>query len=360
MVTFAGWEMPVQYAGVGAETRAVHENCGIFDVGHMGQLDVRGEGVTGEGVSGESVSGESVTDALNFIVSADWSKTAVGRAAYALLLTQSGGVLDDVMGYRLSENHWLLVVNASRAEIDEAQIRALLPAPFSLSSRIRNQSMIAVQGPRSEAIFQAFCAADLSQMALRDVVQTRVLNRDCVLTRGGYTGCDGFEWMGDAQSAPLLWQKLLEAGAVPCGLGARDVLRLEAGLPLYGHELREDLTPDESGVAFAVQAGKGDFFGREALLRKRETGTSVAVRGLQMLGRGIAREGYLVEQSGETVGVITSGTPSPTLASNIALALLPRDLAPDTEVQVVIRGAAHPARIAALPFVTRTTKTTSS
>lgn len=342
IVPFAGWLLPVQYAGVRVETLAVRANCGLFDVGHMGQLDVRGPNVTGE---------------LNAVVSADWSKTRVGRAAYGLLLNESGGVLDDVMGYRLAEDHWFVVVNASRAGVDEAQLRALLPASIELSNRYENQAMIAVQGPNSQALLQPFCEADLSAMELRDVCETRVLGAPCIVARGGYTGCDGFEWMGDAPTAPLLWSALLGAGASPCGLGARDVLRLEAGLPLYGHELREDLTPDESGVGFAVKVDKGEFFGRQGLLQKRAAGTGQTLRGLQMSGRAIAREGYSVVQNGEIVGVITSGTPSPTLEQNIALALLPRDLPAHCEVQVSIRGALHPARLCALPFVARTTKT---
>lgn len=343
IVPFAGWEMPVQYTGVKVETFAVRQNCGLFDVSHMGQLDVSGEGVT---------------DALNAIVSADWSKVAPGRAAYALLLTENGGVLDDVMGYRLAENHWLVVVNASRAQVDEAHLRSLLPSSVQLFNRIENQAMIAVQGPHAEALLQPFCEANLSEMTLRDVHETVVLGQKCVVTRGGYTGCDGFEWMGDTTTAPLLWKKLLEAGASPAGLGARDVLRLEAGLPLYGHELREDLSPDESGVSFAVKTEKGAFFGREGLLHRRQTPPQVALYGLKMEGRAIAREGYEVQRGGETIGVVTSGSPSPTLDANIALALLPLDLSVGNQIDVLIRNTNHPARIVALPFVPRTTKPT--
>jgi aminomethyltransferase len=309
----------------------------------MGQLDVRGD---------------NVTDALNKIVSADWSKVRVGRAAYAVLLNESGGVIDDIMGYRLGENHWFIVANASRADVDEAHLRKLLPPKVELSNRYANQAMIAIQGPQSEAILQAFCDIDLSETTLRDVREATVLDAPCLLVRGGYTGCDGFEWIGDAATAPRLWNALMERGAVPCGLGARDVLRLEAGLPLYGHELREDLSPDESGVSFAVKTEKGDFFGRDALLSQRELNTQSAqtIRGLQMDGRGIAREGYEVAQNGETIGVVTSGTPSPTIEANIALALIPSELPIGSEVDVIIRGTAHRAKIVSLPFVARTTK----
>ncbi|MBW3635619.1 MAG: glycine cleavage system aminomethyltransferase GcvT [Armatimonadetes bacterium] len=344
IVPFAGWELPVQYAGVKAETVSVRQNCGLFDVSHMGQFDVRGEGAT---------------QTLNAIVSADWSKIRVGRAAYALLLTQNGGVLDDVMGYHLSKNHWLVVVNGSRAEVDEGHLRALLPPHIELSNRYANQAMIAVQGPQSQTLLQPLCDANLGQMTLRDALETEVLGQKCVVTRGGYTGCDGFEWMGDAATAPQLWKLLLDAGAAPCGLGARDVLRLEAGLPLYGHELREDLSPDESGVSFAVKMEKGDFFGREGLQHKRQSPPPIALRGLQMEGRAIAREGYEIQYNGEVVGVVTSGSPSPTLDANIALALVPVQLTVGNSIEVLIRNTPHPARIVALPFVARTTKTSS-
>jgi aminomethyltransferase len=344
IVPFAGWEMPVQYEGVKAETTAVRSGCGLFDVSHMGQLDVSGEGVT---------------QALNAVVSADWSKVAVGRAAYGLLLTEDGGVQDDIMGYKLADDRWLVVANASRADVDEAHLRAQLPPSISLSNRYQNQAMIAVQGPTAEATLQKFCAADLSAMRLRDVIETEVLGQPCIIARGGYTGCDGFEWIGDAATAPTLWQKLIESGAVAAGLGARDILRLEAGLPLYGHELREDWTPDESGVAFAVKTEKGPFYGREGLLKKRETTVTKTLRGVKMLGRAIAREGYPVVLDGQEIGVVTSGTPSPTLDSNIALALISADLPLGGEVEISMRGALHKAEIVALPFVPRTTKTAS-
>ena len=341
IVPFAGWELPVQYAGVKAETLAVRQNCGAFDVGHMGQFDVFGEGATAF---------------LNSVVTANWSKTPVGRASYGLLLSENGGILDDVMGYRLAEERWLVVVNASRIEGDELLFRSLLPSSVQLANRLKNQAMIAVQGPRAEAILDELCDADLRDFAFRDVREVQVLGESCILARGGYTGCDGFEWMGDAQTAPRLWDALLEGGALPCGLGARDILRVEAGLPLYGHELRETLSPFESGVGFAVKFDKGDFHGRAAMQQSPPERT---IRGVRMSGRAIAREGYPVMSAGEPIGEITSGTPSPTLDQNIALALLPSHLPMGSEVEVSIRGASHPAQIVALPFVPRSTKPTS-
>lgn len=344
IVPFAGWELPVQYAGVKVETLAVREKCGMFDVGHMGQLDVSGEGVT---------------EALNKVFSADWSKTRVGRASYGLLLNESGGIVDDVMGYRFAEDRWLVVVNASRVDVDEPLIRSLLPDTITVTNRRANQAMIAVQGQEAEAILGQVGGADLSDFNFRDVREIEIMGAPCVVARGGYTGCDGFEWMGDAQTAPLLWNALLDAGVVPCGLGARDVLRLEAGLPLYGHELRENLTPFESGVTFALKFDKGDFHGRASLAALASIPSAKTVRGIQMTGRGIAREGYAVTLGGESIGEITSGTPSPTIDKNIALALLPRDLPLGSEVDVQIRGTAHPAQIVALPFVPRSTKPTA-
>lgn len=336
IVPFAGWEMPVQYAGVKAEALAVRHGCGLFDVGHMGQLDVRGAGVS---------------EALNQIVSADWSKTPIGRAAYALLLNESGGVQDDVMGYHLAEDHWLIVVNASRATEDEAHFRRYLPPHLELSNRYRSQSMIAVQGPRGERLLQAICAQDLANFAWRDARCATILGQNGILVRGGYTGSDGFEWMGDGPGAPAIWEALLQQGATPCGLGARDVTRLEAGLPLYGHELREDWSPDASGCAWAVKPHKGDFVGREALLQNRQKPLQKRIRGLKMLSRAVPREEYDVQLNGTTIGTVTSGTQSPLLETGIALALLPLDLPPETRVEISIRGTLHPAQIASTPFV---------
>lgn len=334
---FAGWEMPVQYAGVKPEALAVRNDCGLFDVGHMGQFDVRGHGVT---------------EALNNIVSADWGGVAVGRAAYALLLNESGGVHDDILGYRLGDEHWLIVVNASRADDDEAYFRTYLPGNITLEVR-EPRAMIAIQGPRSAELMQALCDAELSEIHWRDVREVTLCGAGGIIARGGYTGSDGFEWMGRSEDAPAVWQALRAAGAMPCGLGARDVLRLEAGLPLYGHELRAEWTPDASSCAWAVKADK-QFIGREGLMQSRATPAAKRIRGLQMLGRGLGREGYVVRDAAtqNEIGEVTSGTLSPVLECGIALAMLPTDLGPGSEVAVDIRGTMHPAKVVKPPFVT--------
>ena len=336
LVPFAGWEMPVQYEGVIAEVRAVRQNCGVFDVSHMGQLRFEGAGVT---------------QALNKIVSADWEQVAPGRAAYALLLNENGGAIDDVMGYRLSPDAWLVVVNASRAEIDEAHFRAHLPSEIEMHVGGEGAALIAVQGVRSQDVLQKLIGESLDSVAWRDVILMGGAT-EAVLTRGGYTGCDGFEIMLNADDAPALWNALIHYGAVPCGLGARDVLRLEAALPLYGHELRDHWTPDESSVAFAAKTAKPDFIGRDVLLQKTEPVR--VIKALQMQGKAIARDGYRVLDSrGEVIGEVTSGTLSPTLGCGIALAHLPKSLAVGDEVFVEIRDVSHAARVVKTPFIAR-------
>lgn len=339
MVPFAGWEMPVQYAGVIPEVKAVREACGVFDVSHMGQLDVSGPGATA---------------ALNKIVSTDWSNVGLGRVAYALLLNETGGVIDDIMGYRLGEDKWLVVVNASRADVDEAHFRAHLPSEVQLSNRYANQAMLAIQGPNSAALLQPLCNLNLAQVVWRDCREAEIDGALGYIARGGYTGSDGFEFMFKGDDASKVWRALLEAGIVPCGLGARDVLRLEAGLPLYGHELREEWTPYESGVGFAAKIAKADFIGREALAEKQTP--ACRVRAIQMEGKGIPREGYEVMWGGVHIGEVTSGTMSPTIGGGIALAILQNSLNVGDEVQVQIRQSLHPAKIVKPPFVRHESK----
>jgi len=333
MVDFAGWEMPVQYAGVIEEVRAVREQCGVFDVSHMAQFDF---GHAGCGA------------ALNDVVSNDWSKTAVGRVAYALLLNENGGVVDDVMGYHLDEDRWLIVGNASRSELDQKYFEKHLPVHFQ-QNRYHNQAMIAVQGPDSEKVLSPLCDIDLSQMRHRDCRDVTLAGAKGLLARGGYTGADGFELIFAAADAPQVWDDLMKAGVVPCGLGARDVLRLEAGLPLYGHELREDWTPFESGVGFAVKMAKSTFVGKSALEGNENPARRIAA--LQMQVKAIPREGYDVTQNDAVIGQITSGTMSPILNGGIALALLPSDLQIGDTVEVQIRNKPQAATIVKKPFV---------
>jgi aminomethyltransferase len=333
LVPFAGWEMPVQYAGVIPEVRAVREHCGVFDVSHMAQFDV---------------AGPDVTHILNEIVTADWSKIGIGRVAYALLLNEQGGVLDDIMGYRLGEERWLVVSNASRAAVDEAHLQKYLGD--AIRNRYANQAMLAIQGPDAAAVLQPLIDNfSLTELKWRDVREVKLVGATGLMARGGYTGSDGFEFMFAAEDAARVWLSLLSAGAVPCGLGARDVLRLEAGLPLYGHELREEWTPDESGCSWAVKRDKSTFIGRDALLQK--AAPTHTIKPLRLLSKAIPREEYAVARDGQIIGEITSGTLSPTLNAGIALARLPVELVVGDRVQVLIRERAHDAEIVTRPFV---------
>ncbi|MDQ3815281.1 MAG: glycine cleavage system aminomethyltransferase GcvT, partial [Armatimonadota bacterium] len=217
LVPFAGWEMPVQYSGVIPEVHTVRNGCGVFDVSHMGQIDV---------------TGPDVANALNRVVSADWSQVAIGRVAYALLLNENGGVIDDIMGYRTGEAEWMIVVNASRAAIDEPHFQQHLPQ-LAIRNRYANQAMLAIQGPCAAERLQPLTDTDLSTVKWRDCLGATLAGASGLLARGGYTGSDGFEFMFRADDAARVWRALLDVGVVPCGLGARDVLRLEAALPLY-------------------------------------------------------------------------------------------------------------------------------
>lgn len=333
LVPFAGWEMPVQYAGVIPEVKAVREACGVFDVSHMAQLYVEGS---------------DAGTLLNKVVSADWSTVEPGRATYGLLVTEAGGVLDDVMGYRLSADRWLVVANASRFEVDYPHLKAHLGDALT-GDGYGKAAMLAIQGAASTAVLAKLTPVGPTSWNWRDVRETEVAGVTGVLSRTGYTGSDGFEFMFPAEAAETVWNALMEAGAVPAGLGARDVLRLEAGLPLYGHELRDEWTPAESGVGFAFKPAKGEFTGREAAQRAPQR----KIIALQSEGRGIPREGYEVARNGAVIGEITSGTMSPTVGAGIALASVRLDAAPELEetVDILIRGTAHPARVVKRPFV---------
>ena len=331
MVPFAGWEMPVQYGGVIPETRAVREGCGVFDVSHMARFALRGD---------------DVADALNALVCSDWSNVPNNSATYSLLLNENGGAIDDIMGYHVNAQHWDIVSNASRVEAVEAHLRAHLPASVELENLTNKTAMLAIQGPRAFEILSAH--GNLPHpMAWRNYLGAELFNVAGQLARGGYTGSDGFEFIFPAENAVEVWDGLLKAGVTPCGLGARDVLRLEAGLPLYGHELRETWTPAESGAGWAFKPDKGDFIGREAAMRE----PSQRIVALQMEGKAIPREGYPIVQNGEIIGEITSGTMSPTIGAGIALASSTQKLEIGDSVDVLVRDKPQSARVVKKPFV---------
>jgi aminomethyltransferase len=344
MVPFADFEMPVQYAGILKEHDAVRHRAGLFDLSHMGQFRL----------TGDMVASWADTLAIN----------AVGtmkplQARYNLFCNESGGTHDDTIFYRL-EREWLLVVNASNADKMWKHLNAHLPAAgVALENRHGRYALIAIQGPRSVEMLQPHVDVDLASMRYYFCAQGRVDGVAALIARTGYTGEDGFELFVDGQDAGALWSALLREhrgeGLEPCGLGARDVLRLEAGMPLYGHELTETITPVQAGLNWALKLNKPEFIGRDALARQLERDDYPRVAGLAMEGRAPAREGYPVSLDGRVVGQICSGSIAPSVGNkNVATALLERNAATvGTSVAVQIRGTLHDAKVVPLPFYKR-------
>ncbi|MDP8951880.1 MAG: glycine cleavage system aminomethyltransferase GcvT [Actinomycetota bacterium] len=337
LVDFAGWEMPVQYAGIKAEHQAVRERVGLFDVSHMGEIVFRGS---------------EAEEAVQRLVTRDVARLAVGQAGYAAVCYEDGGTVDDVLVYRRAGD-LLIVVNASNREKD---FEHFLSHTGDLDVEVVDESddwaLLALQGPNAAELLQALTGTDLSGIKYYRFVEGELEMSPVVLSRTGYTGEDGFEIFARPEDAPAIWRRLIEAGAAPVGLGARDTLRLEAGMCLYGNELDAETTPLEAGIGFAVHLDKEkEFIGQEALIKEKEEGLRKRLVAFKVEGRGIARHDYPVTVDGEPVGVVTSGTQSPTLNEAIGLALV----APEVEdrFEVVIRDRSVPARAVPLPFYKR-------
>jgi aminomethyltransferase len=340
LVDFAGWEMPVQYEGIKAEHEAVRTAAGLFDVSHMGEVVIRGP---------------QAEEAVQRLVTRDVSRLSVGQAGYAAVCYESGGTVDDVLVYRTPDD-FLIVVNASNREKDVAHFREHTE---DLDAQVADESddwaLLALQGPRAVELLQPFTETDLSSIKYYRYEVGEVDGAYAVLSRTGYTGEDGFELFVRPNDAPGVWRRLIEAGAKPVGLGARDTLRLEAGMCLYGNELDAETTPLEAGIGFAVNLDKKQgFVGQEALRRENEEGLKKRLVGFKVEGRGIARHDYPVAVGGETVGSVTSGTLSPTLGEAIGLALVAPDV--EDEFEVVIRNRPVAARTVPLPFYKRDKK----
>lgn len=344
MVDFAGWEMPVQYSSIVDEHLAVRSAAGLFDISHMGRLDLEGP---------------EAVDFLNRIVTIDVSRMKPGQVRYALVCNHAGGVLDDVLVYRL-DSRWELVVNASnRLKLLEWFEHTAGYAAIRLADLTAQTAMLAVQGPRSAQILQSFglhSATDLKYYNfLHDTCPTGV---PALISRTGYTGEDGFELTVPASEAVSVWEGLLTAGRpvglTPAGLGCRDTLRLEAGMPLYGHELNEQIDPLSAGLNFAVHFDKPEFHGKAALEKIHADQPQTRRTGLLLEGRRIARENSPVMADGQTIGHVTSGTFSPTLQQVIAMACVPHRMdIPGQAVEVDIRGSRVSATTTALPFYRR-------
>ena len=336
LVPFAGWLLPVQYSGVIAEHRAVRTGCGLFDVSHMGELLLRGPDALAN---------------LNRLMTNDFSGMADGQARYSPMCYEDGGVVDDLIVYRCSDTAWLVVVNASNIGKDRDWMTAHLAGDCTLEDLSDQTAQLALLGPGAEALLRTL-TADLPAKNYTAVLHGTVDGRPCLVSRTGYTGEDGFELYCAPADAPALWDALTAAGALPCGLGARDTLRLEAAMPLYGHELSPSINPYEAGLGIFVKLEKPDFIGKAALERARPVSRRRV--GLQMTGRGIAREGCPVYDGGRQVGVVTSGTHCPWVGQAVALALV--DAAykePGTPLQVDVRGRRVDAQVVKTPFYRR-------
>ena len=345
MVPFGGWEMPVQYSGITEEHLAVRQAAGLFDVSHMGEIEL---------------AGADALAAVQRISTNDASRIEVGQAQYSVLATEQGTFVDDLLVYRLADSHYLLVVNASNIAKDYAWICEHIQGvgdavAVNTSSRY---ALLAVQGPQALGVVQSLTDVDLSGIGYYRFENGEVANVRATISRTGYTGEDGFEIFVAPQVADRLWGALASAGAAvglrPAGLGARDTLRLEAAMRLSGQDVDETTTVLEAGLGWVVGWDKPDFIGREALLRQRETGVARKLVGFEMTGRGIARHGYQVYVDGAPAGVVTSGTRTPYLAKAVGLAYVPVDVAKaGTELSVEIRGRQVPARVVTLPFYKR-------
>ncbi|MEM9554402.1 MAG: glycine cleavage system aminomethyltransferase GcvT [Acidobacteriota bacterium] len=342
LVEFAGWTMPVRYASETDEHHAVRERAGLFDVSHMGELHLHGAGAA---------------DFLQRLTPNDVTKLAPGRAHYSALLTPEATYIDDLLVYQLGEDDYLLVVNAANRETDLDWLRSHQP-PCALDDVSDDYALIALQGPAAPGILADLTEVDLDALRYYHFVpEARVAGVPVLLSRTGYTGEDGFELYLAPQHAPGVWTALLEVGAddlLPAGLAARDTLRLEAGMALYGHEIDRTTTPYEAGLRWTVKLKQGEFVGRDVLVRQKAEGVGRKLVGLEVTGRGIARQGHAVLVDGEEVGSVCSGTRSPTLEKVIATAYVPTASAEvGTEVELQVRSRRLPAVVVPLPFYKR-------
>ncbi len=335
LVEFGGWEMPVQYQGIVAEHQAVRSHVGMFDVSHMGKF---------------SFEGGDILASLQKLVPSNLARLQPGQAQYTVLLNHEGGIIDDVIFYFHSDGRWSVIVNAATTTKDKIWIESNIADRLVDSSE--QKLLIAVQGKAAIAALQPFTSTNLDEMKRFGHIETEILGKSSFVARTGYTGEDGCEVMVDIEPGRELWQKLSDAGVVPCGLGCRDTLRLEAGMHLYGQDMDDTTTPLEADLGWLVHLKeKEDFIGRSQLETQKASGLPRRMVALEMEGRNIARHNYPILHEGETVGIITSGTMSPTLGKAIALGYVPPHLASiGKALQVKIRDRAFPAQVVKRPF----------
>ncbi len=340
---FSGWEMPVQYAGLKQEHYAVRNAVGMFDISHMGKF---------------ALIGKNLIEQLQYLVPSNLASLQSGQAQYTVLLNSQAGIIDDIIFYyqgetATGEQQGLAIVNAATTAKDKAWLLEHFQAnSVELQDLSREKALIAVQGPQAVSVLQSLTKEDISQMGAFTHQQIHIQGNPAFIARTGYTGEDGFEVMLEPEAGQQLWRSLLEAGVTPCGLGARDTLRLEAAMSLYGQDIDETTTPLEAGLNWLVHLDrKGDFLGRSVLEKQKAEGVERRLVGLEMTGKHIARHGYPILSAGKVVGEVTSGTLSPTLNKAIALAYVPKSLSKVGQtVEVEIRGKTYPAVVVKKPF----------
>ncbi|KAA9026271.1 glycine cleavage system aminomethyltransferase GcvT [Niallia endozanthoxylica] len=345
IIDFGGWELPVQFSSIKEEHEAVRTKAGLFDVSHMGEITVQGSGSLGF---------------LQKMMTNDVSKVELGSAMYTAMCYENGGTVDDLLIYKINEHDYLLVVNASNTEKDFKWLMEHLEGDVKLENISEGTAQLALQGPHSEKVLLQLTqekAIDIASFKFQKEVL--IAGKKVLVSRTGYTGEDGFELYCDREDAVDLWKAILAAGSeegvLPCGLGARDTLRFEANLALYGQELSPNITPFEAGIGFAVKLNKeADFIGKAALKAQKDNGLQRKIVGIEMIDRGIPRHGYPVYAGETEIGIVTTGTQSPTLKKNIGLALIKTEYAQlDHELLVEIRGKRLRAKIVKTPFYKR-------
>ena len=339
---FGGWEMPLQYSSIVKEHLAVRTTVGLFDLSHMGEFEVRGQGANA---------------LVQKLSTNDVGRLTDGRVLYTLFCNETGGIVDDLLIYRHADNHYILVVNAANIEKDLAWVETRNDTAAEVENVSENTALIALQGPKAIDILKPFVTErDVSEISFFRFAVDEVAGIPTTISRTGYTGEVGFELYVDADAAEKLWNALypavVEVEGQPVGLGARDTLRLEAGLRLYGMDMNDNTNPYEVGLSKFVKSKNRQFIGKNALLKEKKKGIAKRMVGFQMLDRAVARAGYPVYQDGEQVGYVTSGAPSPSLKCNIGFATVTSQAISDGDkIDIEIRGRMHPAKIVTTPFI---------
>jgi aminomethyltransferase len=343
MVDFGGWDMPVQYSGILDEHHAVRKSVGLFDVSHMGEIEIHGPEAF------------ALTD---YVSTNAVAKLKIGQAQYSGLLYDHGGFVDDILVHKVADDHYFICVNASNQDKDHEYIAAANRHNAKVEFAGDRYAQLAIQGPRGPATLQKLTATDLTAIQYYHFADGMVSGTPARIARTGYTGEDGFEIYVAPEEAERIWDEIMSAGQEfgikPCGLGARNTLRLEAKMALYGHEIHASITPLEADLAWIAKLDKGDFIGKTALAKQKEQGVTRKLVGFEMTGRGIGRDGYEVYLDGAPAGWVTSGGPSPTLNKNIGLCYLPTDRAkPGQQIQIMIRNQPVEAITVPTPFYKR-------